>query len=49
MKIYLIRREDFFKSIFSYAFLITAGSLWITIAMTDEQRKAYPYPITLNS
>jgi hypothetical protein len=52
MNLYVIRREDFFKAssegYIPEERLLEAGSIWITIPLTEDEARSYPYPICLN-
>jgi len=50
MKLYLIRRQDFFVALGKGQLpqdikVSEAGSLWMQIFLTQEQKENYPYPI----
>jgi hypothetical protein len=50
-KRYTIRRKDFFNAMASGALpqdcsILYAGSLWMEVALTDEERAAYTFPIS---
>jgi hypothetical protein len=48
-EIYTIRREDYFKARGEGKLpadcVLSAGSIWILVTLTPEERSAYPYPI----
>ncbi len=52
-KLYVIRREDVFAAIgkreLNSESILEAGSIWVTVALTDEERTKYQsFPISLN-
>jgi hypothetical protein len=50
-KLYLIRTEDFFTAMARGEIpedcIREAGTIWITLALTDEERNKYTFPIDL--
>jgi hypothetical protein len=45
-KLYIVRREDAFKIGFPQSAIMEAGSIWVTVALTDSERASYPYSIS---
>ena len=48
-KLYVIRREDVFIAIakgqLPHGSTVEAGSIWVTVALTDDERNKYTFPI----
>ena len=49
-KLYVIRREDVFVAIAQGKLnpnsIMKAGTIWCDVAMTDEEKMNYPFPIS---
>lgn len=49
-KVYVIRTEDVFVAIAQNKLnpkaIMQAGSIWCDVAMTDEEKALYPFPIS---